>query len=314
MTAACRWNGTTNPRTLPGRHGDGCDGDGCAGCLPCTEPHCRVCGRTHAAGTCAECLAETRANLHDIARMCDALPAEVEHRGVEGEAMMLLGPTADPEARGHLEASVLAGRIPPDYLAEAHGQLHPLFCLGTWDMIWRDALEHDDIEVLTLAGTVDYLDRTMSYMAGYEHVPFEDFARDLRQCASHLEAVLHDGEQVDRTRVPCLKCGTLLERRFGIQAALDGHVCPKCKRTYDDEEFRLAKADWLSREEAERYVLIADAAQAIDRSEHTLRTWMKRDKVRSMCDRLTHRLHVWWPDVRDQEREAKVRELRRKAS
>ena len=63
-------------------------------------------------------MAETREALHDIARMCDALPAEVEHRGVEGEAMFLLGPAADPEARGHLEASVAAGRVSPDYLAE----------------------------------------------------------------------------------------------------------------------------------------------------------------------------------------------------
>lgn len=247
----CRWNGSDKPRTITGRHGYDCAGDECPGCQPCTEPHCRVCGRTHADGTCAECMAATRETLHEIARMCDALPEEVESRGIEGEAMMLLGPAADPEARGHLEASVLAGRVDRDALETSHlkgcedptctgcaGELHPLFVLGSWDAVWRDALEHDEpTGRITIADAVDYLDRTMTYMGGYEHVPFEDFARDLRACRAHLEAVLHDGEQVEHG-APCLTC----KRPVTRTTSDDGKVtftCEPCRRTLTDNEYRL---------------------------------------------------------------------------
>jgi hypothetical protein len=240
---ACRWVASTQPRAVVGRHDDGCTDETCRGCQPCTEPHCRVCSRVHAEGTCAECLAATRADLREIARLCDALPAEVEHRGLEGEAMVLLGPAADPEARGHLEASVACGRVPADYLDHADGELHPLFVLGTHDMVWREALDHDEPDALTLADTIDYLDRTMSYMAGFPHVPFEDFARDLRRCVAHLKGVLHDSERGVRANVSCFECGDDLERRLGKEGFEDHWTCrnPRCpRRTYTIAEFNFA--------------------------------------------------------------------------
>lgn len=244
---ACKYVARTEPRVVPGRHLEGCatqydnDSLGCSGCLPCPEPHCRICARAHAEGTCAECMAETREALHDIARMCDALPEEVESRGVEGEAMFLLGPACDPEARGHLEASVLAGRVPADYLSEADGELHPLFVLGSWDAVWRDALEHDEpTERLTIVAAVDYLDRTMGYMSGYEHVPFEDFAKDLRRCRVHMEAVLHDQRQGDRANVGCFECGSDLERRIGKEGFDDFWTCGRCNRRYTYAEYNFA--------------------------------------------------------------------------
>lgn len=61
-------------------------------------------------------MAEVRENLGEIRRMCLALPTEAIMRGVDSESFNLLGPVSDPEARGHLEASVRAGRVPPEYL------------------------------------------------------------------------------------------------------------------------------------------------------------------------------------------------------
>jgi hypothetical protein len=283
----CKYAGSDRPRMLVDRHSDGCEG-GCGGCLPCPEGHCRVCGHAHSDGTCAECMAETREALRDIARMCDSLPEEVEHRGVEGEAMMLLGPAADPEARGHLEASILAGRVSGDYLDAADGELHPLFVTGTWDAIWRDALEHDEpTERLTLPSAVDYLDRQMSYMGGFEHVPFEDFARDLRACRTHLERVLHDGEQVD-TGAPCLKCGRRQVREWGQLAAADGWRCPKCKTFSTEGQYRLAvaeehlsRAEWLTATDCAEW--LADEADAVEGvlavTAGTIRAWATKGKV-----------------------------------
>lgn len=278
----CKWAGSDRPRVVAGRHGDECPGDACMGCQPCTEPHCRICGITHAAGTCAECMAATRESLHDIARMCDALPEEVEHRGVNGEAMFLLGPACDPEARGHLEASVLAGRVPDDYLEVATGELHPLFVLGSWDAMWRDALEHDDpAERLTIIAAVDYLDRTMGYMSGYEHVPFEDFARDLRQCAAHMESVLHDGEQIDRG-APCMTCGVPLERVWGDDGSQDGWKCPRCRQTSTEDQYRFAVAH-LHREEA-TYLTDRDIEIRTGIKAGTVRVWANRGEVERRRD------------------------------
>lgn len=238
---SCKWAGRERPRVLVGRHQDDCEGD-CSGCAICTEPHCRVCGLTHANGTCAECMADSRANLHKIARLCGSLPEEVEHRGINGEAMMLLGPAADPEARGHLEASVLAGRVPADYLTDASGETHPVFVLLSWQMIWRDALEHDEAPDSQLDTAVTYIDQQMTYMGGYEHVPFEDFAGDLRRCVTHLESVLHDGVQVDRG-APCMNCGVLLERAWDAEGVgKDGWACPRCKQTSTEDQYRFAVA------------------------------------------------------------------------
>lgn len=268
--STCRWVASDHPRVLPGRHDADCVSEWCRGCQPCAEPHCRVCGLTHADGACAECLAETREALRSIGRLCDALPEEVEHRGINGEAMMLLGPAADPEAVGHVQASIAAGRLPADYLDVADHELHPLFVTGTWDMIWRDALEHDEpTSRLTLADAVAYLDRQMTYMASFEHVPFEDFARDLRACVTHLEAVLHDGEQVEKG-APCLTCKRPVVRMTTDDGEVTYH-CERCRRDLTDNEYRLAvrvahtaHADRLN---------IDDLAERIDVPASTIRRW-----------------------------------------
>jgi len=297
----CRWVSLDQPRAVIGRHLEDCEDEHCRGCQPCTDVHCRVCSMAHADGTCGECLAETREALHEIARMCGALPEEVEARGTEGEAMFLLGPVADPEARGHLEASVAAGRVPADYLAEAIGETHPVWILGTWDMCWRDALDHDTAELVTIAGAVDYLDRTMTYMAGFEYLPFEDFARDLRRCRAHLEAVLHDGEQRDRG-APCMTCGTPLERTWGHDEKADGWKCPRCNRTSTEAQYRFAVAH-LHREEADE---LTDRDMEIRTGVRagTVRVWANRELVRKRRDS-GRTLYV----VEDVMREARTRGL-----
>jgi len=237
-------------------------------------------------------MAATRADLHKIARMCDALPEEVEHRGVDGEAMMLLAPATDPEAWGHHEASLRAGRLCRCPLNECPGgkacptfkawvedvrdESHPLWVLGTWEMIWVDALEHDRDEPLTIANAVGYLDQQLTYMGGFPHVPFEDFARDLRRCVAHFEAVLHDGEQVDRG-APCMTCNVPLLRTWGKDDKADGWACPRCRQTSTEAQYRYAVMN-LHREEAthltDRDMEIRTGVKA-----GTVRVWAQRGEV-----------------------------------
>lgn len=279
--SGCKWAGSDRPRIVPQRHEDGCNEEACRGCQPCTEPHCRCCGITHADGACAECLATVRDNLREIGRLCDALPEEVEHRGINGEAMMLLGPATDPEAWGHRQASARAGRIPADYLDDATDENHPVFVTGTWDMTYRDAFEHDDSAVLTLAGAIDYLDRNLTYAATWVHVPFEDMARDLRRCVAHLEAVLHDGEQVDKG-APCMSCGVLLERVWGADDKGDGWRCPKCRESSSEDQYRLA-VKHLHREEAD-YLTDRDMEIRTGVKAGTVREWARRGHVTKRTD------------------------------
>lgn len=291
--SACKFNGHTEPRILPGRHDDDCEGAGCPGCQPCGEPHCRVCGYTHTEGTCAECLASTREDLHVIAAMCGSLSTEVLHRGVESEAMTLLGPAADPEAWGHISVSVKVGRLPSDYIAAADGELHPLFVLGTWDMCWRAELEHDETEVVTLDAATNYLDLQMTYMAGYEHSPFEDFARDLRRCRAHLEAVLHDGEQRE-DGAPCMQCAAALRKCWAGRempwstrerpelAHADGWACPRCRRWHTEDQYRFAVAH-LHREEAD-WLTDRDMELRTGVKAGTVRVWANRGEVQRRRD------------------------------
>lgn len=253
----CYYAGRDLPRMVRGRHVETCGRDGeCRGCQPCTAAHCRVCGIEHSDGTCPDCLDETRDTLRQIVQLCGDLPAEAVVRGVDSEAAMLWGPATDWERWGHVQASIAVGRLPADWCEVADSETHPLYVLGSWDAMVRDVLDHDEPEErVTIGEAARYLDMQLTYLAGFDDLPFEDMARDLRRCLSHLEAVLHDGEQRD-TGAPCLDCRVPLVREWGERAADDGWRCPRCRRFSTDAQYRFAvmhlhrdSAEWLTDKE-----------------------------------------------------------------
>lgn len=285
----CYYAGSERPRLMIGRHlVEGCE---CKGCEPCAHSHCDICTLAHAAGVCPECMAETREDLREIGRLCDALPAEVEHRGVDGEAMMLLGPAADPEARGHLKASINVGRVPADYLEEADDEKHPLFVLATWAMLWRDLLEHDEpTDRVSVPSELDYLDRQMTYMSGRDEMPFSDFARDLRECRTHVEKVLHADEQIDRG-APCMTCEKPLVKVYEFDelpwthrdgskpfADYDGWACTRCKDWRSEQDYRLNVAE-QHRTNAD-YLNAADMVAETGVKPGSLTGWASAGKVK----------------------------------
>lgn len=249
----CRWMGSDNPRAIIGRHDDDCQREECRGCEPCRRAHCRVCGIEHAAGACAECVGTVREDLDTLAELCADLPAEVQHRGVNGEAFNLLGPVADAEAWGHRKASVLSGRIVPmdcdahdlddvrAWLEKADHERHPLWIVTTWAMAYRDAFEHDEpTTAVNLGSEVGYLARNLTYAAAFEDVPFEDFARDLRACLDHVRTVLHDENRGEFANVNCFDCGGALERRLNDKGFDDSWTCRGCRRRYSISDYNLA--------------------------------------------------------------------------
>lgn len=313
MTQTCRYVASTQPRVLPSRHEDACDGAGprwhppltwvdCDGCLPCPEDHCVVCGRNHADVTCPDCIGAVRADLDLIRAMCDDLPPEAVERGVQSEAMTLAGPAANAEAWGNRAMSAMRGRVDAAYLEDCRDELHPLWVLGTWAELWRDTLDQPSDLRITIPRAWSYLSDHLHQLAGMLEPDFAQFASEVRACRGHLEDVLHDGVRDERTQVPCHEpeCSRMLVRVYGERVADDHWRCPRRDhdRKLSAEEFARAKHRHLSSAWAEAYVRISEALAAIPRPERTIRTWVRGGSVRSRQDEKTGALLVWWPDVR----------------
>jgi hypothetical protein len=231
----CKWNGREYPRTISGRHVEDCHVEDCPGCQPCDSAHCRVCGVAHADGSCPECLAETRETLRKIPRRYLELHGEAETKGIDSEAEMLNGPTANPEAW------LQRGRFGHKYHADARlGDNHPAWVLGSWQYRYQAELGHETPIAFTIPDAADYLDRNLAYFGGYADLVFEDLATDLRTCLRHMEAVLHDQAFGDRANVACFDCGGNLERKLTDEGFEDHWTCGLCRRRYTYAEYNFA--------------------------------------------------------------------------
>lgn len=269
----CRWVASDQPRAVVGRHHDECPEVDwhpplawvdCPGCAPCPLRHCCDCGITHVAAlTCPECIGAARDTLAEIVRMHDALPDEAVSRGAQSEAFHLAGPTANPEAWQQ------RGRYGHRYERDSRlGENHPLWVLGTWDLAVTELYKHRRMTAISVESAADYLGRNLTDLAQDVDFAFDDFANSLRECASHLEAVLHDGEQVERG-APCLRCKKPVTKT--TEAGKTIIRCEPCRRTLSDNEYRLAvraahtaHADRLN---------VTDMAERIGVSESAIRRW-----------------------------------------
>lgn len=130
-----------------------------------------------------------------------------------GDAMVMRGPVADPEAWSYRELSAAMGRT------DSHGDYEddndpqpPLLVLATWSDAIRKERGQDtslsariDRECAYIANSVDWMlstdaDGDMNFIA------VDDLAADLRAMRSRLQAMLHVGKQIDRG-APCLTHG-----------------------------------------------------------------------------------------------------------
>jgi hypothetical protein len=273
----CRFVSTTEPRVISGRHLTPCACDDRElGCLPCPDTHCVVCGKEHAKAACTGCLDDARSDLKAIGGLCASLPAEAVEKGVQSEAMMLLGPSSDPEAWRNRATSAMVGRLDASYLEDCRDELHPLWVLGTWEQVWRDHLTHYSIGTITVASAHAYLDMQIGYMAEQVDPAFDEFARELRGCRAHLENVLHDGIREQRG-APCLQCERPLILVYGANDQLDHWECTTCRRVLSEGDYR--RAVYAA------HVAIADRLTAADLSERTgikasvIRVWGSRDQT-----------------------------------
>lgn len=275
----CRFVSSTEPRVVAGRHAVPCTCDGERGCLPCPETHCVVCGRAHAKAACTGCLEAARSDLQAIGDLCLSLPSEAAHRGVQSEAMVLLAPSANPEAWRHRATSAMFGRVDDTYLqdcrwskhlSDVDDELHPGWVLGTWEQIWRDFLDHQTDAPFTLAAGIAYLDMQIGYMSEQVEPAFDEFARELRGCRAHLEDVLRDGDREERG-APCVQCEKPMVRTE------DHWECRTCHRRVTEDQYRyavgvayLAHADRLT---------AAELSEKLGVKSSVIRVWGSKGKI-----------------------------------
>lgn len=237
------------------QHGPTCDGD-CSGCHPCSEPHCtarRGCSEHVGRGelTCGKCIARTADDLTQIEDMYALLPDEAVVKGVGSEAAALAGPAIDTaddvEAHKWRQMSIAVGRIEGE--VEAHGR-DPLTILGWWDIAFREDYDQPSGLRITVARSAAYLRGVLPTVAQDPEQDWPVFAAEVRACRSHLEEVLHAGEQIERG-APCPRCrdareegdpeppALVLQRhekdRSGVS---DRWTCRRCKLRMKPAEYR----------------------------------------------------------------------------
>jgi hypothetical protein len=197
---------------------------------------------------------------------------------------------------------------------EFDDQLPPLQLLLFWSQEWR--VEHGNESDMrpTIDSETRFLGECLDW--AWEHEPhFRDFSKDVRAAKTSIENTLKEGVRTERAKTTCIDCeGVRLVKQYGRLAAEDHWLCPRCDRRYDHAAFLRAQHQHLASEGAERWVRIIDGIAAIPRPENTVRTWIRRLEVHSMCHVVTHAVYVWWPSLRQQHLEAVERDAERRKS
>jgi hypothetical protein len=212
-----------------------------------------------------------------------------------GDAMVMLGPSADPEAWSYRQLSAALGRTEPHGLYENDADPQPpLLVLATWEDCIRQELQTPTDKRATIEGAAKFLASSIDWCLDTDEagdvnfIAIDDMAADIAKVRRRLEAVLHATKQRD-LGVDCLNgCGEPLLKIWGIDEGTDRYVCVVCKRRYEVDEYHLAvkqaymlAAEWLT----------ADHMAAVYRvPSGTVAVWANRDHVRKRVDPNSRRI------------------------
>ena len=268
-----------------------------------SPPRCVVCSRLLVADevqSCLRCLGRVRRELARVPDLVALLPGSWgpasqrldsgrgsgERALPGGDSLVMLGPGSD--ARD----------------AEARRDDAPavLFELDRWCVDWAELRDEASPWPVTLVGACSWLSVRAGWAAG-QHPAFDEFAGDLARIVSRLEGASGDSTPTE-AGAPCLSCGASLERHYADRRRHDGcwgHPdrcpwpyehhgcadhggreddwrCPRCRRVYDDDEYRLAVAQRFALVRAG--LVTADVlAETLGVREERLRQWASRGHI-----------------------------------
>jgi len=105
--------------------------------------------------------------------------------------------------------------------------LHPLSVLGVWTLMLAEDYGVELPPQLDLAYCAAYLDRTLHRLAQDDQQDFPLFAREIRRCRNHLEAVLRNSATAEQG-APCPRCtedGEVIRLRRDYGHWCDSSAC-----------------------------------------------------------------------------------------
>ncbi len=144
---------------------------------------------------------------------------------------------------------------------------------------------------------IGYLERKMRWAAN-NHPGFDEFAADLRQLHGRLERATGRVRKPAKAGASCFDCGGDLIRPLTDQGleVEDVVTCQQCHAAYDGARYLLALR--ANVDDGQGWVRVTDAATFSRRPVRTIRSWVERLHVTSVCDVERHSVLVWWPDLR----------------
>jgi len=319
-TKSCHWNGEERVTSGHDRYCEAAGCDGCQPCGE-DHCRCGRHLRDSEPLTCAKCVGKVRFNLTRIGDLCRLAPLAATETGVDSAPAILAGPVPEHSTHAARRTWAYGGglcqcldcpdRRPAtqgpickkattclhhvcrrrtwrptcpglsDWLEYADDEQHPLWVLGTWDMLIAEHLDHTRRNRVTITGAVSYLVANLTYLAQDQDFAFDELAREVGDCVGHVEKVMGVAPYVQRG-APCPACRDAgrpskhLEREYApgqADDALDTWTCPTkgCGKTYQPDEYaKSVYVDYLGN--ADRLT----AAQMLAQyrvPEGTLRRW-----------------------------------------
>lgn len=198
----------------------------------------------------------------------------------------------------------------------------PLQTLLFWSEDWRNTRGYPlEGRRPTIATEANFLRGSLDW-AWDEEVHFEEFVRDVETARKRIEDTLREGERTLRG-VPCMydECkGKRLERKMRPlyhdgERVRDGKGnglwefedwrCKRCRRTWNEDEYArmvTAASERTKFEDidGETWCSADYAARKVERSVKTIRTWINREELATLCLIAGRRLpYVSLEDVRE---------------
>lgn len=138
----------------------------------------------------------------------------------------------------------------------------------------------------TVPALVHYLDVHTRWAAN-THPAFDEYASDLRDLLTQMEAATHRRRTPVKAGADCFACGGDLIRRVVDGLEEDVVTCRDCREQYDAGRYGMAlkaAAEAAARIEVDGQVWATPQSLAayLERSEQTVRTWHKRGQVASI--------------------------------
>jgi hypothetical protein len=192
----------------------------------------------------------------------------------------------------------------------------PLNVLESWTRIWRETFDQPTSLKATISREVDYLRKVIDRVCEVDewaepaHPAVFEYAAELRTLRRRMEDVTLNGIRPDLSKAKCNRCEAAPRLHRVWTTEPPGWRCPNCREPYDDGEAARALGQMLHADGSDKFVWISVARDVVGIDRRTWWSWRDRMKMRMVCDIKTHRVEVYWPDVRELVAEHRSRKAR----